>query len=268
MEVKIIDGCCWTLLQMGNDNDDLLEDKLRWADAFILVYSITDRCSLDECTRLKFLISHNANKRLSRKLSHDSCSSSGSVVALVGNKNDLEAERMVSVSEGKERSCQLGCSAFYDISVRESYEEANRVFEDLYRIMKKRTQVSKTSRKNCLKHQDAVTDSPPTPHILDCKSSLDSPSPPSPRRRESRVPVLGFSKDEPSEDHLYHNVLHISDSVSDTHLTCSDHRDQRDTQRKRSVSKRIISRVIPSLSSSSRENDSFRSDSDLTADSS
>lgn len=33
-----------------------METNIRWADVFILVYSVTDKCSFEEVNRLKFLI--------------------------------------------------------------------------------------------------------------------------------------------------------------------------------------------------------------------
>lgn len=40
-----------------------LESNIRWAEAFILMYSVTDKCSFDECHRLKFLINYNKRRR-------------------------------------------------------------------------------------------------------------------------------------------------------------------------------------------------------------
>lgn len=40
-----------------------LESNIRWADAFILMYSVTDKCSFDECNRLKFLINYNKRRK-------------------------------------------------------------------------------------------------------------------------------------------------------------------------------------------------------------
>lgn len=40
-----------------------LDAQLKWADAFILVYSVTDKCSFDECHRLKFLINYYKRRR-------------------------------------------------------------------------------------------------------------------------------------------------------------------------------------------------------------
>lgn len=40
-----------------------LEANIRWAEAFVLTYSVTDKCSFDECNRLKFLINYNKRRR-------------------------------------------------------------------------------------------------------------------------------------------------------------------------------------------------------------
>lgn len=40
-----------------------LEANIRWAEAFLLVYSVADKCSFDDCNRLKFLINYNKRKR-------------------------------------------------------------------------------------------------------------------------------------------------------------------------------------------------------------
>lgn len=106
-----------------------LQENIRWAESYVLMYSVNDKCSFDECTRLKFLITH---MRRRRKLSY------GNVlpypVTLVGNKTDQIGDRMVSCQEGKLRSLELGCHSFHEISVRESYEEVVYVFEDLLDI--------------------------------------------------------------------------------------------------------------------------------------
>lgn len=45
-----------------SDNANL-ESNIRWADAFILMYSVTDKCSFDEVNRLKFLINYNKRRK-------------------------------------------------------------------------------------------------------------------------------------------------------------------------------------------------------------
>lgn len=46
-----------------------LEEHIRWAEAFILMYSVTDKCSFEEVNRLKFLINHNKRRRKIYKVS-------------------------------------------------------------------------------------------------------------------------------------------------------------------------------------------------------
>ena len=47
----------------GRHHQSELEAKIRWADAFVLIYSVTDKCSFDECCRLRFLIGYNKRRR-------------------------------------------------------------------------------------------------------------------------------------------------------------------------------------------------------------
>lgn len=54
---------------MQKENSEILEEKIRWADAFILLYSVTDPCSFSEINRLKFLISHITSNNSSHKVS-------------------------------------------------------------------------------------------------------------------------------------------------------------------------------------------------------
>lgn len=45
-----------------------LETNIRWAEAFILMYSVTDKCSFEEVNRLKFLINYNKRRRKIHKV--------------------------------------------------------------------------------------------------------------------------------------------------------------------------------------------------------
>lgn len=51
------------LLYFKETENLTLEANIRWADAFILMYSVADKCSFDECNRLKFLINYNKRRR-------------------------------------------------------------------------------------------------------------------------------------------------------------------------------------------------------------
>ncbi|XP_043662764.1 ras-like protein rasS [Drosophila teissieri] len=109
-----------------------LESNIRWADAFILMYSITDKCSFDECSRLKFLINYNKRRR---KLGSSSKEYALDIpVILVGNKTDQPGDRMVSLEEGQRRFRELSCACFHEISVRESVDQVQNVFRDVFRF--------------------------------------------------------------------------------------------------------------------------------------
>lgn len=97
------------------------EEKLRWADAFIIVYSISDRCSFEEVMRLKFLC--NRAKR--------NCCSHEPVILIIGNKTDMTYDRIVGRSEAETLARTLKCS-FKELSVRESHDGARDAFMSLY----------------------------------------------------------------------------------------------------------------------------------------
>ncbi|XP_055596355.1 ras-related and estrogen-regulated growth inhibitor [Uranotaenia lowii] len=109
-----------------------LEANIRWADAFILMYSVTDKCSFDECNRLKFLI--NFNKRRRRLGSYSKDTLLDVPVILVGNKIDQMHDRMVLQDEGQRRSREIACACFHEISVRESIDQVVGVFRDACRF--------------------------------------------------------------------------------------------------------------------------------------
>lgn len=128
-----------------------IEENIKWADAFILVYSITDSSSLFSCDRYKFLVNNYARRKKKSApgnvaISGGAGSGSGAgpssppppewPVALVGNKSDLAHERSVQRDVGEQAARKLACTHFHDISVRESYEDAKKVFDDLYRYYK------------------------------------------------------------------------------------------------------------------------------------
>ncbi|KAJ0179363.1 hypothetical protein K1T71_005075 [Dendrolimus kikuchii] len=108
-----------------------LENNIRWAEAFILMYSVTDKCSFDECHRLKFLINYNKRRR---RLTSSKDGIPETPVVMVGNKVDQIGDRMVSTEEGQRRSKEIGCVCFHEISVRESIDQVWGVFRDTRRF--------------------------------------------------------------------------------------------------------------------------------------
>ncbi|XP_006019273.1 ras-related and estrogen-regulated growth inhibitor-like [Alligator sinensis] len=110
----------------GQEEDSLqIEEKIKWGDGFAVVYSVTDRCSFDEVMRLCFLINHiHASPKRSS-------GSDQPPVVIIGNKKDLQFDRMVSSEDGENLSKALKYP-FYEISTRDSYEETVMVFNTLY----------------------------------------------------------------------------------------------------------------------------------------
>ncbi|CAB3368174.1 Hypothetical predicted protein [Cloeon dipterum] len=137
-----------------------LEANIRWADVFILMYSVTDKCSFDECSRLKFLINYNKRRRR--------LSSSARVeppVLLVGNKSDQIADRMVTFEEGHKRSADIGCVSFHEISVRENIEEVWDVFRDAVRRWRSLTKCPRLKRSSSeVPSQSSDSPSPNIPY--------------------------------------------------------------------------------------------------------
>ncbi|XP_046339944.1 ras-related and estrogen-regulated growth inhibitor-like [Haliotis cracherodii] len=123
----------------AQDENSRTEDNIRWADAYILLYSIADRCSFNECSRLRFLINSYAKRhhRKSTSLPFPEVTCSSAPVILIGNQADRCHDRMISTEEGRARAAELGCARFYEISVRESVDCVQKIFEDLYTHQRK-----------------------------------------------------------------------------------------------------------------------------------
>ncbi|XP_066504010.1 ras-related and estrogen-regulated growth inhibitor-like [Hoplias malabaricus] len=109
----------------GQEEDALMvEEKIKWGDAFVIVYSVTDRCSFDEVMRLCFLVNHihAAGGRRSGE---------PPPILIVANKKDLEFDRMVTPEDGETLSRGLKLP-LREISVRDGWEETAAVFHALY----------------------------------------------------------------------------------------------------------------------------------------
>ncbi|XP_057686002.1 ras-related and estrogen-regulated growth inhibitor [Corythoichthys intestinalis] len=83
-----------------------LEESIRWADGFLLLYSITHRHSFLEVSRLKRIIDQTKQ-------------SLAVPTVLVANKADLEIGREVTTEEGQRLARDLRCG-FRELSVAEA----------------------------------------------------------------------------------------------------------------------------------------------------
>ena len=99
----------------------------------MFVYSITDRNSFHEITRIKKQV-ENARK------------SSSLTAIMVGNKNDLLHERQVTEHEGQDLADELGCR-FYEVSAADwmQVDVITDLFRDMYREFK-RSKLTKDGR--------------------------------------------------------------------------------------------------------------------------
>ncbi|KAM8721813.1 ras-related and estrogen-regulated growth inhibitor isoform 2-T3 [Acanthopagrus schlegelii] len=83
-----------------------LESSIRWADGFLLLYSVTQRVSFLDVPRFKKLIDQTKQSLVVPTM-------------LVANKADLEIGREVTTEEGQRLAKELRCS-FRELSVAEA----------------------------------------------------------------------------------------------------------------------------------------------------
>uniref|UniRef100_A0A3Q3VWB4 small monomeric GTPase n=1 Tax=Mola mola TaxID=94237 RepID=A0A3Q3VWB4_MOLML len=98
-----------------------LESSIRWADGFLLVYSITQRLSFLEVPQLKKLIDQTKQSLVVPTV-------------LVANKADLEIGREVTTEEGQKLAKDLRCS-FRELSVAETSVSVEAAVLQLIRLV-------------------------------------------------------------------------------------------------------------------------------------
>lgn len=114
------------IMDTSESADKKPERYLKWANAFIVVYSIVCRESFDD-----------ARKYLDVVSKYQRISGNDGPVALVGNKADLERYRTVSRSEGEALAARLDC-AYFETSAAEDLSSVTtafgRVLSDVLRL--------------------------------------------------------------------------------------------------------------------------------------
>lgn len=96
------------------------EKQIRWADGFVIVYSICDRASFHVAHQLLQHVQQVKRRSGAEKVP----------LILVGNKRDLQHQRTVSSEEGRLLALSTG-SGFFEISAAETYHGALVVFHEL-----------------------------------------------------------------------------------------------------------------------------------------
>nr|XP_033806760.1 ras-related and estrogen-regulated growth inhibitor-like protein [Geotrypetes seraphini] len=99
-------------------------DELQWADGLVVVYDISDRSSFTYAKALMYRIRDPHLGTCKRDTE--------SVVALVGNKQDLCHMREVGREEGQQMASDHNCQ-FYELSAAEHYQEVVAMFTAVIR---------------------------------------------------------------------------------------------------------------------------------------
>lgn len=113
--IEVLDTAgCW-----DTEERSRLEANIRWGEAFIIVYDVTDRTSFDAaksiCERVYELRQRN-----------------GIGCSLVGNKTDLEHLRTVPRADGERAALDLACS-FHEVSACIGGSTIDEIFVDACR---------------------------------------------------------------------------------------------------------------------------------------
>ncbi|XP_009979984.1 PREDICTED: LOW QUALITY PROTEIN: ras-like protein family member 12, partial [Tauraco erythrolophus] len=106
------------------------ERYLRWASAFLVVYSIDDRKSFEGCQRYLEVLALHARGCQRR------CP-----VILLGNKLDMEQYRQVPAAEGTSLASRFGC-LFYEVSACQDFSGVQHIFHEAVREVRRQAERS------------------------------------------------------------------------------------------------------------------------------
>ncbi|KAM3875653.1 ras-like protein family member 11B [Diretmus argenteus] len=105
------------MIDNSNNLPDHVACSIQWADAVVLVYSVTDRRSFDLIDHLHQMIVRAGGANMPP-------------VILLANKADLLHLRRVDTQQGPVLAGTLGCS-FYEVSASEDYSQVHGAFHRL-----------------------------------------------------------------------------------------------------------------------------------------
>ncbi|CAF1549663.1 unnamed protein product [Rotaria sp. Silwood1] len=176
----------------GKD-DKRLPYYLKWADAVLITYSITQQDSFEMA--LAYL---DAINTYSKNLT---VSSNELVIILLGNKLDLERTRVIPKSEGESVAAKFSC-AFCETTAADDYEYVQQLFHRTVREVRKereRTIISNT-----------INEEPATPEInintntnANTNTNTNGPSPSSSLSSNSSI---NFSISNETDKNLSSNI--------------------------------------------------------------
>lgn len=133
--------------------------SVQWADAVVLVYSVTDRRSFDLIDQLHQLVTRAGGASMP--------------VILLANKVDLLHLRRVDTQQGPSLAGTLGCS-FYDVSASEDYDQVHSAFHRLCCQLAKQQPAAPASSQNSAtavteKRRSPLIPRPKSPNMQDLK---------------------------------------------------------------------------------------------------
>uniref|UniRef100_A0A4W4FXB3 small monomeric GTPase n=1 Tax=Electrophorus electricus TaxID=8005 RepID=A0A4W4FXB3_ELEEL len=126
LNLEIFDPCS----QRG-DSPHVPEEPLEWADAFVVVYAVSDHVT--------FLNAKHVLNQIKQ-------GETNVPVCLLGNKQDLCHSRQVSEEEGRSLSLEHRC-LFQEVSAAENYLDIARLIRHVMEQMKRRSDCQRYSGK-------------------------------------------------------------------------------------------------------------------------
>ncbi|KAF4070907.1 hypothetical protein AMELA_G00278960 [Ameiurus melas] len=132
--------------------------SIQWADAVVMVYSVTDGHSFDLISQLHQLVSHVYADRPAPP------------IILLANKADMVHVRRVEAQQGPALAMALGCS-FYEVSASEDYSQVHGAFHRLCTELAKRQVPFSTNAASATneKKKSPLIPRPKSPNMQDLK---------------------------------------------------------------------------------------------------
>ncbi|XP_028822136.1 ras-like protein family member 11B [Denticeps clupeoides] len=130
--------------------------SIQWADAVVLVYSVTDRRSFDLIGQLHQLVAR----------AHGDRAGAPPPVILLANKADLLHVRRVDAQQGPLLAATLGC-CFFEVSASEDYSQVHGAFHRLCRDLAKQQPPALPSAAE--KRRSPLIPRPKSPNMQDLK---------------------------------------------------------------------------------------------------
>ncbi|XP_042192862.1 ras-like protein family member 11B [Callorhinchus milii] len=126
-----------------------LNRSIQWADAIVLVYSITDYKSYELISHLhQYVCRAHPDNRVP--------------VVIVGNKADLLHAKQVETHHGLQLANLLGCT-FYEVSASENYNDVYNAFHVLCK------EISKQQMSSNAEKRKTIIPRPKSPNMLDLR---------------------------------------------------------------------------------------------------